>query len=118
VAARTPTDQEFAGTYLLTATDSCSEEHYTFPVPISQVGNQIGFLLGVDTGGVQGTIHGQTIDFTWNYGVDAGFLCGSQLTGVATISGTTITGSVSGNSTANSCFHCPSDTINFTLVRQ
>jgi len=118
VAPRTPTDQEFAGRYLLTATDSCGGESWTGTVQMSQVGNQIGFLLGVDTGGVQGTIHGQTIDFTWYDEVDAGFLCGSLLTGVATIKGTTITGSVSGNSTANSCFHCPSETITFTLVRQ
>jgi hypothetical protein len=106
------------GAYVLTATESCSGGYSRYAIQVVQSGNEINFLLGVDTGGVRGTLQGQTIAFTWTKEVDAGLACGSDLTGVATIGGNTITGSVSGNSSARSCFTCPSDRIDFTLVRQ
>jgi hypothetical protein len=106
------------GAYLLKATESCGQGYGEIDVQIVQTGNRIGFRLGVDTGGVEGTIRASTIDLTWTKSVDAGILCESQLTGTATIDGRWIRGSVSGMYAVRSCFSCASDTIAFTLVRQ
>ena len=107
-----------SGAYRLKTTESCGQGYGEIDVQIVQTGNRIGFLLGVDTGGVEGTIRAGTIDLTWTKSVDAGILCESRLTGTATIDGRWIRGSVSGVSTARSCFSCASDTISFTLVRR
>jgi hypothetical protein len=87
-------------------------------VRVVQAAHRINFLLGVDTGGVQGLILGNTIEITWSKLSNGGLICGSALTGTATVSNATITGSVSGRSNGHGCFPCDSDTITFTLQRQ
>jgi hypothetical protein len=113
-----PQQSSLAGNYLLTARESCSGAVSNAQVPVEQSGDQIDFLLGVDTGSFLGKVHGNTIDVTWSKQSDAGLICGSDLNGTAMIQGGTITGSVSGNANGRSCFTCASDTITFTLVRQ
>ena len=113
-----PQQANLAGNYLLAARESCSGAVTNAQIPIAQAGDRINFLLGVDTGSVLGTVHGNAIDLTWSMQSDAGLLCGSDLNGTAMIQGETITGSVSGNTNGRSCFSCPSETITFTLVKQ
>ena len=109
---------DLSGSYLLTISESCGAVTSSGLVTVVQTGSSIRWLLGVDTGGVEGTIQTDTIFLTWSKESDAGLLCGSQLAGTAAIKGRTIIGKVSGDSNAHSCFRCASDTITFTLVRQ
>ena len=108
---------DLSGSYLLTISESCGAVTSSGLVTVVQTGTSIRWLLGVDTGGVEGTIQTDTIFLTWSKESDAGLLCGSQLAGTAAIKGRTIIGKVSGDSNAHSCFRCASDTITFTLVR-
>jgi hypothetical protein len=110
--------QNLSGTYLLTTSESCGGVAGSSMVRVIQTGNQVSFLLGVDSGGVQGAIQGDSITLTWTKASDAGLLCGSSLTGTASISGHKITGAVSGSADSRSCFSCPSNTITFTLQQQ
>jgi hypothetical protein len=105
-----------AGRYTLTTTRWCAgvaEPLVVGPqtVYLTQTGNQINFLLGVDTGGVQGTIHGNTIDLMWQQGV---ILCPVQLTGTAGFTGHSINGLVSGNVTSPGC-DCSGSTLSITF---
>jgi hypothetical protein len=83
---------DLTGKYLLSEDYSCGG-HSESEIFATQTGDQFGFLFGVDTGGVSGTIRGNTIDFDWVEGV---FFCPNRLSGTGTIVGRTIRGVVFG----------------------
>jgi len=110
-----------AGAYSLTTVRQClggAEPNSIAPktIIITQTGDQISFLLGVDTGGVQGTVHGNTIDLVWQDGL---MICGSQLKGVGTIATGSINGSVSGQPGIAGC-DCSGSTLTiaFNLLKK
>ncbi|HVT57149.1 MAG TPA: hypothetical protein VHR45_02010 [Thermoanaerobaculia bacterium] len=93
-------------------TASCGEGRQTTQVNIQQSGEQISFLLGVDTGSVSGTIMGRTVALSWEEGVDAGIICHGTLSGTGSVDGRVISGTVFGPTTCCG----PSATISFTLT--
>jgi hypothetical protein len=110
-----------AGPYSLTTVRQClggAEPTYIAPqtIVLTQTGDQISFLLGVDTGGVQGTVHGNTIDLVWQDGL---MICSSQLKGIGMIGAGSIDGSVSGQPASAGC-DCDGSTLTiaFNLVRK
>jgi hypothetical protein len=115
-----PTSQ-LAGKYTLTTSRACAgapEPDYIFSqtVFLTQAGDRINFLLGVDTGFVEGTIDGKTIDLAWQQGL---MICPVRLTGKARMSGRSMSGSVSGEVPASGC-DCAGSmlTITFGMVKQ
>jgi|SRR5215831_6782781 len=110
-----------AGTYSLTTVRQClggAEPTDIAPqtILLTQTGDQISFLLGVDTGGVQGTVHGNTLDLVWQDGL---MICSSQLKGTGTIAARSIHGSVSGQPGVAGC-DCNGSTLSiaFNMVKK
>ena len=110
-----PATPSLAGKYRLdqSITSDCGPSSSSIGVNIQQSGNQISFLLGIDTGSATGSIEGGSVAMQWSSGFT---LCTQVLTGTGTISGRTIAGTVSGPSTSPCA--CGHEKIAFTLTPQ